>query len=48
MVESQLLSGGFSRNLAESELIFSEEFDEGFSEDFGEVTAQIALNLAES
>ena len=48
------LSGEFSRNLAESQLIFiyfilfyffSKEFGEGFSEHFGRVVAQIALNL---
>ena len=45
LVESQLLSRGFSRNLVESQLIFSREFGEGFSEDFGGVATQIALNL---
>ena len=33
VVESQLLSRGFSRNLAESQLIFSREFGEGFSDE---------------
>ena len=46
LAESQLLSRGFSRNLAESQLIFSGEFGEGFTEYFGGVAAQITLNLA--
>ena len=44
----QLLNVGFSRNLVESQLIFSGEFGEGFSEDFGRTTLNVAANLTES